>query len=608
MTTVAVTFAISLVLAVALTPVSAALACRAGWVSNPRSDRWGRRTVALDGGIAIAVAFFAGSLVVVRELDRSSLALLAAGAFMFVVGLLDDRLHLKPHTKFLAQIAVAVGLVEVGFRFGLTVEGFVYFDQLMTILWLVGIGNAFNLLDNMDGLCAGIAAIAAASLSVLCLQSGEFAVAALCAALCGATIGFLRYNFAPARVFMGDSGSLMLGMFLAGAPLLRKVEGQSQSIVSILALPVLVLMIPLLDTTLVTIARRLARRPVSQGGCDHASHRLVALGLSERRAVLFLWCLGAAGGLCALAVNSLDWVLGNLLMPLFLLCIGALGLQLGQVRIYHERDELGELLDRPAVPLLARGRHRRRIAELIIDTLAVAVGFYLANLLRYEAQMSSPYVQALYRQAAPVVIVAHLVAYFASGVYRGIWRHTSVAELARFARAVTIGLLLSLIGLYLLGRLAGMSRTVLVINWILQLGLLAGSRVGYKLLRDVLADGGGERRQVLVIGNGDESDLVLRRLKMDRGLGMEPCGVICEEPEAVGLEIHGVPVLGTSETIRDVLSSHRVSEAVLVDEHYPSEGWDRIRRVCGELGVPTRTIRTQLARVDEGGSEREVGV
>jgi len=589
--------------ALVLTPGVQALALSKDWVSIPRANRHGQRKVALMGGIAIFGAVMVGSLFVWNRLEPQHAGLLFAAGMMFLVGLVDDRITLKPHTKLIAQFVAAGLLVEKGVRLGLDTSlgmpNLQPVDTLLTMAFLVGITNAFNLLDNMDGLCAGIATIAAGSLAVLQASEGQWVPAALCAAMAGGCLGFLKYNFSPARIFMGDCGSLFIGMFLAGAAMAAPVSGQQQNIVSVVALPVLVLMIPLLDTILVTICRKWFRRSVFAGGCDHTSHRLVAIGLSDSKAVLFLYSLGLAGSAVAMAVRWLDWYLGQLLLPLFLLVVGAVGMYLAQVRVYEDDENLGNLLDRTPIPLLAQHRYRRRIVEVLIDTTAIAAGFYLAHLLRYEGGVAADYVQALFRQALPVVVVCHLVAYFAVGVYRGIWRHTSVGDLPRFVGAVSLGMVLSAVVLQVRHLLPGMSHTLLAINWMVQLSLLTGSRVSVKFLRDkLMSDTHHERRPVLLVGMHEEADLALRRMRLNPAWGMEPAGIITEERDAVGLQIQGTPVVGTSDQIRDVLARKTIAETVLVDDTYSSEGWNRIQRVCAELGVPTRAVKTRLLALE----------
>ena len=182
-------------------------------------------------------------------------------------------------------------------------------DWMLTLIWIVGLTNAFNLLDNMDGLCAGIAVVAGVAFLATALPVTEGSLAfhqvQYLAALIGALLGFLVYNTHPASIFMGDSGSLLIGMSLAGLTLtLGSTITGGQNVLSVIAVPMLVLLIPIFDTTLVTISRMVSGRPTSMGGRDHTSHRLVAIGLSERSAVTLLWLLAAASGAIGVAFRT----------------------------------------------------------------------------------------------------------------------------------------------------------------------------------------------------------------------------------------------------------------------------------------------------------------
>src|SRR4051812_45569838 len=241
LTTVAAPFALAFALSLAAIPICRALAMRFGYVARPREDRWHRRPVALFGGVGIALVLFvcAAALGVAR--DQPVLVLTAAT--VFVVGFVDDILSLKPSTKLIAQIGLASALLVFGYRLNWLES--TTLDLLLTLVWIVGMTNAFNLLDNMDGLCAGVAMIVGAALMIDLLPGAAgthvLTDARYLAILLGATGGFLVYNLHPASIFMGDSGSLLLGFSFAAVTLSsgRQVPGRSD-ILSIVAAPVLV--------------------------------------------------------------------------------------------------------------------------------------------------------------------------------------------------------------------------------------------------------------------------------------------------------------------------------------------------------------------------------
>jgi len=237
--------------------------------------------------------------------ETGDLLLVLCAAGLFVVGLVDDRISLKPYAKLVAQIVLSTILTMSGRRLHWLVSPVL--DQALTIFWLVGITNAMNLLDNLDGLAGGVAAIACAYLVYFAHVAGQPGAGMLAAGLGGAVVGFLVFNVNPASIFMGDCGSLFLGFFLGGLASVTPAVGTRQNVLVVLWMPVLLLLIPIVDTTLVTISRKFNGRPVSQGGRDHTSHRLVALGLSDRAAALVLWSLSAAAGGLAVLLRQLKW-------------------------------------------------------------------------------------------------------------------------------------------------------------------------------------------------------------------------------------------------------------------------------------------------------------
>lgn len=598
MTTIGLAGGLALALALLLTPPVRAWATRRGWVCHPNPERWSERSVALMGGLAIVGAVLVALGPVYHQLHSAELTLVGISLLMAVVGAADDRVGLSPPTKLLTQVLAAIALIDSGVRFGLPGPQFQLWDPLITLLWLVGVSNAFNLLDNMDGLCAGIAVITSAFLTILFAGSGQFSQAALTAAMGGACLGYLYYNKHPASIFMGDCGSLFIGTYLAAAVLLaERGHGAGRGVFSILAMPSAVMLIPLMDVALVTISRKWARRPVSQGGRDHSSHRLVAIGLSEPRAVYLLYGLAALGGAVALGTHWLSWYLSTLCLPVVLFVAGAIAVYLGKVRIYEPGETIGELLEQTPIPLLSQHRHRRRMAEVLIDTVAVAFGCYAAWVLRYEDALLEPVHLTAFRNALPAVIAAQLIANFAVGVYRGIWRYTSVGDLRRFGAAAVLGTAGSVILLALAGRLHGIRSTVLALNILTQFTLLSGTRLSIKLMRDsLLAWRFPQGKRTLLVGIGEEAELALRRIEQDAAWGLDPVGAISEGPQSLGLRVRGVPVVGSSHDLPRLVSELRVAEVVLVHPHYPAEAWRRIQSTCFRLDVPVRAVKCELSK------------
>jgi UDP-GlcNAc:undecaprenyl-phosphate GlcNAc-1-phosphate transferase len=272
----------------------------------PMPDRWHTKATPITGGIAIFVGFLVSlqPALLNGAVDTRYLPVILGTAGAFVVGLVDDARRLAPKMKLLGQFAVA----------GAAVAGGLMPDWLplwagapIALVVLVAAMNSINLLDHIDGLAAGTAAVASLALAAIAGLTGASGSSIVPAAIAGACIGYLPLNFRPRRsalIFMGDSGSHVLGFGLGGAALLAG-GGGATSVVSAIAIPMLVLAVPVLDTTLVTVVRWAEGRPISQGGRDHSSHRLVYGGLGQQQAVLVLLGISMlCGGLAvALAVS-----------------------------------------------------------------------------------------------------------------------------------------------------------------------------------------------------------------------------------------------------------------------------------------------------------------
>jgi UDP-GlcNAc:undecaprenyl-phosphate GlcNAc-1-phosphate transferase len=216
-------------------------------------------------------------------------------AWVSVLGAWDDRWGLRPIYKLIGQIAAAVILIVAGVQVNFLPSP--YLNWAVTVIWVVGMTNAINFLDNMDGLSSGIAAIASAFFLLLAVQSGQYLVGGLAAALLGASAGFLLYNFNPASIFMGDTGSLFLGFMLAALGVKLRFPGNAAIVTWMV--PVLVLGLPIFDTTLAVFSRiRRGLHPVTPGK-DHVSHRLVHMGFTQREAVMALYLVSGMLGMVA---------------------------------------------------------------------------------------------------------------------------------------------------------------------------------------------------------------------------------------------------------------------------------------------------------------------
>src|SRR5215467_8607162 len=297
----------SLILAV---PVKS-LALRVGMVDRPGPRKVHLQPIPLLGGLAIYGGVALSVLFLVQGAARDQVwGILGGATLIATVGILDDQGLLHHQIKlFVGMPLAAVILLLSGIRtqiFSTVVGGRTgdILDAALTIVWVVGITASFSILDHMDGLCAGVAAMAAAFFALLAYLNGQVLVTVLAAAVLGAACGFLRWNFKPAKIFMGDGGAMFLGFLMATLAL--KLRFAQSNMVSVWLVPVLILGATIFDTTLVTISRsRRGLLPFATPGKDHAAHRLANLGLGQRGAVLTMYMVGALSGSLALLVSTL---------------------------------------------------------------------------------------------------------------------------------------------------------------------------------------------------------------------------------------------------------------------------------------------------------------
>ena len=591
----------------ALAPLFAALARRLGLVSVPKEDRWSKRTTPLLGGCALVAGFAVSAAVNLPLGDPRVQAVLGGTLLMFLVGLWDDAARLKPSTKLAAQVAAASILILAGVE--VEVAGRRIFGIPLTIFWVVGITNALNLLDNMDGLAAGVGTIAALVMAAFGEATGVPWTAPLAIAVAGACLGFLPWNVSPARQFLGDAGSLPLGFLLASAGILGTYREAGNALL-VLVVPVIVLGVPILDTTLVTLVRKFHGRKVSQGGKDHLSHRLVALGMSERKAVAVLWTVAAIlGGVAIVAgPRGTELLESGTLVVFGLAAAGAaiFGVVLGMVKVYHPVPEpeadaalRGEAPHDPEGGRAERAVEARdtflyyfRAVAVVFLDLAFVVGAYAgAHALRFGGRGEADD-QLRFFAGLPVVILAKFIALQAFGLQRGFWRYFGLRDLAAVGKAVVAGGLLAAAGIALMrGGIEGFQR-VLIIDGILLFLFLVGSRSIFRLMVEQVAGFPADGAPVLLVGAGSEGDLALRALRI-RG-GVRPVGVLDPDPLLKGRAFHGIPILGVPSELGAVLGRlGGVEEVVLARVPDPAEQ-ERYREAARAAGAKLLVAPTAL--------------
>jgi UDP-GlcNAc:undecaprenyl-phosphate GlcNAc-1-phosphate transferase len=553
------------------------VARRYGLVKQPRADRWHRRPVPILGGLAIMVATVA--VVPFAGVPRGRLlTLILASLAMGVVGLVDDIWPVRPPVKLVAQIVLAGCLIQADLVLRLTKMPVV--DMFLTLVWVVGITNAFNLLDNMDGLAAGMAVITGAFRLAFFLVEGNVAAVTMTASFLGAVAAFLIRNLPPARIFMGDAGSLFVGFFLAGLCLVEEAGYYSRGITAVLAVPVLLMSIPIFDTTFVTVTRFVTGRRVSQGGRDHTSHRLVALGVSERRALVILYGISVLGGTLALLTYWYGVGQNVVLSTLLVVGLTLLGVHLARVEVIRDKPSRPE---GTVVRLVQAFTFKRHVATILADLVLIVVAYYAAYLLRFENDFW--WYRSVFIVTVVPMIVCQLAAMALLGAYSGLWRYASVADMLRLVRGITAGTVAGVAYLVFTTRFDNLSRAVFVLDWLLLVFLVGASRVSFRLLGEVLRGPRPGARRVLIYGAGDGGELALRELRNNPALEREAVGFIDDDRAKVGTRIHGVPVLGDLEHVEDLLAERQIEEVVVASSKITAARVRQLQSACAALGV-----------------------
>ena len=557
-------------------------------VAVPSGERWHDRTTPIFGGVGIFTGFAAATVLAVAVdavAGRGELWGIVGGcALLFVAGLIDDVRRLSPLWKLGAQFGAAGIVIASGLR--VEVIGNNVLATVVALVWLVGIANAFNLLDNMDGLAASLATIACAYFAVdAATEHPNRAVLVLSLALGCACLGFLPLNLRPggkATVFMGDSGSQVLGFALASFALSSSWKVAGTTLATML-LPLLVLAVPILDTTLVTVVRLLEGRPVSQGGKDHTSHRLVYYGLSQTQAVGLLALLGLALGATGLAYNVLGdprvTVIGVLVTVVLLVQFASFLTDLEE----RARRGGGE-----SVPSVLRALWQpRRLIEVLVDFGLMCFSFLVAYALLQNG-LGGPGERGIFLQALPILLTARYVSFVAVGLYRRIWRFASVHDLLAIVVACAGSGLFALAVVPILWPLEGFDWKIFPLDAVLCSVLVASSRLVLRLRPHAAAlrDRAGQKR-VLVVGAGRFGRSLARELREDGHVRV--VGFLDDNPGVRRRRVRGVVVLGALDEIGAALESAKPDE-VLVTIPEAEAQVQTVIEACAAAGVACRLV------------------
>lgn len=329
------------------TPLVRKLAFAVGAVDVPNERKVHKGAMPRLGGLAMFAAFLVGVLIF-GDFSRPVLGLIIGGALIVAIGIVDDIRGVTPKQKLLVQLIAAIVFVYCGgyvkYITNPIAGNVIFLDYWgipLTLLWLVGISNAINLIDGLDGLAGGVSAISAFTMAVVSFTTGYLTPSALALILVFAIMGFLKHNFSPASIFMGDSGSLFLGFTLGAMAIMGFSKGAT--IIS-LVIPILILGVPIFDTFFAIVRRKRDNKPIFQADKGHLHHRLLAMGLSHKQTVVIIYAITLFMGVCAIALTMLTSAQAVLILIIVsvILIFGANRLGVLKSKRSHKQENLSE--------------------------------------------------------------------------------------------------------------------------------------------------------------------------------------------------------------------------------------------------------------------------
>lgn len=336
-------FCTALAASIAITPFIIRFAVRIGAMDVPRDNRRvHKEPKPLIGGLAIFASFVI-TILIFLPITKQLIGILLGSTFIMICGFIDDLKPMRPRIKLILQVFGAIILVYFGVRIKIVTNPFDnmgmsdigWLSVPATIFWIVGVTNAFNIIDGLDGLAAGVASISCITLFIISLINGRITAAFLTAALAGSTIGFLPYNFNPAKIFMGDTGAQFLGFVLAAISIQGAIKSAAAIVITV---PILALGLPIYDTLISMIRRFINKRPVMEADRGHLHHRLLDMGLSQRQAVLVMYSISALLGISAIFAMELSTIKSFFIL-LFVICaVFFLAKELGLFKKKSERN------------------------------------------------------------------------------------------------------------------------------------------------------------------------------------------------------------------------------------------------------------------------------
>jgi UDP-GlcNAc:undecaprenyl-phosphate/decaprenyl-phosphate GlcNAc-1-phosphate transferase len=557
-------------------------ALRRGIVVAPRPDRWHQVPTPTFGGVGVFAGVIAGATLA-GGLSAPAWPVLLAGGALFVIGWFDDLMPMSALAKMVSSLAVAGFFVLTLVTTRLTTPMHAALT-VAAILWFGGLDNAINLLDNMDGLAAGVTTIAAVGLALTFTAELGPAIVTVLLTLAAALVGFLVWNRHPARMFMGNCGSLAIGGVIAASATIAIARAGT---LRDAAAALLILIVPVFDSSFVILLRRLAGRSTTRGNIDHTSHRLVSAGFSDRTAVWLLYGLGIVGAAAGGFVHTHPGT-GAPFAAAVLVGTLMIGLWLARVPAYAGQD-FQAFQNAPFAPLITDLTFRWHAGEVLLDVVLISSCYYAAYRIRFEGDPNMPIFLATFSKSLPAILGTQLAALYASGLYKRLWRTFGLHDLATVMRAVGSGVILSVLVAAYLFKFQAFSRSVFLIYAVLLTAAIVATRSSFRVFGR-MAKRTGARTRVAIYGAGARGQLLARELLASDESDRMPVAFIDDDESKLSRRVVGVAVRGTIRDLEMLLAKYRIEELVISTPAIGSEAEARVRAACAAKGVPVARL------------------
>jgi len=527
------------------------------------------------GGVAITLSFYLTCATLLLAGFRpfataSGLAgALGGGAVIALAGLLDDLRGLDARLKLIVQFGAAGIVVASGIvlrEFSIPLVGSVDLGSLAapaTLVWIVAIINFYNFIDGIDGLAAGIGLIASAFLYFIAGMTGAVHLRSLYAVLAGSSFGFLRFNFPPARIFMGDMGSTFIGYTFAVLSVIAQGAG-------VPAFITILLLAGAVGDVILTLARRtLKKEKLLSPHRTHYYQRLTSLGLSHKQVTLLEYLIASLLGVSAILAFHQAWTFVTFLSVIW---IGFFMWALAKIRSMEKGERL-----------LWEGRTLGvAFGDLAFISLSYILSYYLRLNFKFpQAETASMLI------SLPIVLVIRTAIFFYYGLYRGVWRYTTFDDVIRIAKAVSVGSAIMVVSFTLLFRFQAFPRSVFIIDWFILIVFMAGSRIATRWFHELPSSEEIARPSAIIAGSGPLAELVLRQAV--KSGAVRAIGCLDDRTEMTGRVVHGLKVLGPISKAEEIAKRHGADEIIALPSFFDRIPLDARERLA-EAGILVRAV------------------